>query len=117
MQLVALVIGSMLTAATSLAAVGTADTESEIQHLLAYIRESGCVFIRNAKEYDAMSAHNHILKKYRFLKRRIKSTDDFIRLAASQSSVSGKPYQVRCHQGEVRMADWLRVELKKRRQD
>jgi NADH:ubiquinone oxidoreductase subunit B-like Fe-S oxidoreductase len=54
------------------------------------------------------------------MKRRIKSTEDFIRYAATQSSLSGQPYQVSCGGIEMPTAEWLmealvRFREKKRR--
>jgi hypothetical protein len=91
----------------------SADMETEILHLLNYIQQSACIFIRNDKEYDGQAACDHIDKKYSYAKRHIKTTDDFIRYAASQSSISGKPYRVRCEGREMPTAEWLRAELER----
>ncbi len=91
-------------------------TVKEIDHLLVYIRDSTCQFIRNDKVYDAAEARSHIQKKYDYLRSRIKTTEDFIRYAASQSSMSGKPYRIRCGDETMLCADWLREELERYRQ-
>jgi hypothetical protein len=91
-------------------------TPTEIQHLLAYIGQSPCQFIRNDKVYDAAAARAHIQKKYDHLRSRIKTTEDFIRYAATQSSMSGKPYRIRCGDTTMPCAEWLHAELARYRQ-
>mgnify|MGYP001821698296 CR=1 FL=1 len=98
---------------------GAADpdrTAKEIEHLLAYIGGSTCQFIRNGKSYDAAEARAHIQKKYDYIRSRVETTENFIRYAASQSSMSGKPYRIRCGDETMPCADWLREELKRYRQ-
>jgi hypothetical protein len=85
----------------------------EINHLLQYIENAGCTFIRNHKAYDAAEARAHIQKKYDYFKARIKTTEDFITYAATKSTMSGKPYKVRCKGREIFCAEWLNVELAK----
>jgi hypothetical protein len=88
----------------------------EIQHLMDYIARSDCRFIRNGKTYDAEAARAHIQKKYDYVRSRIRASEDFIRYAASQSSMSGEPYRIQCGQETVLCADWLREELGRYRQ-
>ena len=85
----------------------------EINHLLRFIENSGCTFIRNGKAYDAVEARAHIQKKYDYFKARIKTTEDFIKHAATKSSMSGKLYEVRCIDREILCAEWLSVELER----
>ena len=85
----------------------------EVNHLLQYIENSGCTFIRNGKAYDGAEARAHIQKKYDYFKSRIKTTEDFIKYAATKSSMSGKPYKVRFNGQEILCVDWLNVELEK----
>jgi hypothetical protein len=89
--------------------------QEEIDHLLNYIKTSDCEFIRNNKSYAPDKAVKHIEKKYDYLKKRIKSTEDFIKGAATESSMSGKPYMIICAGKEMATADWLRVELQRYR--
>ncbi len=93
-----------------------ADTEAEIQHLKDFIGTSECTFIRNGSEYDAADALKHINRKHDATRRWIKTTEDFIRLAATKSSMSGKPYKVRCGDREIPCADWLYEELARYRE-
>ena len=89
-----------------------ASMQEEISHLLNYIESSDCIFIRNGSRHDPEEAVKHIEKKYNYLKKRIKSTEDFIRGAATGSSISGKPYMIICNGKEMKTADWLTAELK-----
>jgi hypothetical protein len=93
------------------------NTDREIRHLLAYIAGAECRFIRNGKEYGPEEARKHIQKKYEYARSRIKTTEDFIRGVASKSSMSGKPYKVRCNDQTMLCADWLGAELKRLRQE
>jgi len=87
----------------------------EIDHLLQYIASSNCIFIRNGVVSSATEARAHIQKKYDYLKGLIKNTEDFIKYTAAKSSISGKPYIVRCNGQETLNADWLNAELEKLR--
>lgn len=86
----------------------------EVQHLLAYLGGSGCQFFRNGSWHDAADAKAHLTRKYEYLmgKDLVHDAGDFIRLAATESSMSGTPYRVRCGGGEpVASATWLGEEL------
>ena len=56
----------------------------------------------------------HLEMKYRYLLKgnQVGSAENFIERAASESTVSGKPYQVRCdHNTPVTTAEWFTAEL------
>lgn len=113
-----LVIGGLLLIPTLLGFSGApsvhadmARSRQEIAHLLRTIAAADCRFIRNGKTYDAQAAHEHIQKKYDYLQSRIRSAEDFIRYAASRSSMSGEPYRVACGDRVRSCADWLLAEL------
>ncbi|MCP4406485.1 MAG: DUF5329 domain-containing protein [Gammaproteobacteria bacterium] len=91
----------------------TAGTEGEIQYLLQYIGNTDCSFIRNNNTYSGMKAKAHIEKKYAYAQAWIQSTEDFIRLTATKSSISGKSYLVRCQGVEYRSAQWLSSKLQR----
>src|SRR5450631_930991 len=78
-----------------------AAAETEINHLLGLIEQSGCEFFRNGTWYDAKRAQAHLRAKYDMLAAsdQIKTAEDFIEKAASISSLSGQPYQIRCGGG------------------
>jgi hypothetical protein len=93
-------------------------TKLEIAHLFSYLQESGCQFDRNGTWYDSGEAVSHLNKKYQYLmgKGLILSSEDFIEGAASESSISGQAYRVRCGSNPaVNSADWFRAELEKYR--
>lgn len=75
----------------------------EINHLLGLIEQSGCEFFRNGTWYDAQRAQAHLRAKYDVLVAhdQIKTAEDFINKAASNSSLSGQAYQIRCGGGEA----------------
>ena len=92
------------------------DLEKSIEHLFDFIARSKCKFIRNGKEYDLDDALKHIRKKYNHFKDEIKTPEDFIRLSATKSMMSGKPYKIENQDGTVVLcADWLTEELKRYR--
>ena len=85
-------------------------TQVEINYLLGFIEVSGCQFYRNGSWYDSKRAQSHLRDKYELLASRnlIKTAEDFIDLGATKSSISGRPYQIRC--GECPPAEtnpWL----------
>ena len=88
-----------------------AGTEEEIAHLMQTIEESDCVFSRNGKEHTGVEALEHIRTKYDYVKRRVKKAEDFIEYAATKSSMTGRPYLVRCGEEEMATGEWLKAEL------
>ena len=83
----------------------------EISHLLQFVENSQCVFIRNETEYTAVDAREHIEKKYNYVRRRVETTEDFIKYAATKSSMTGRTYSVLCDGAEQATALWLHNEL------
>ena len=70
-------------------------------------------FVRNDTEHDASKAGEHLRLKLRESRGRCKTAEDFIRVCASASSVSGKPYQIRFADGSVQTSEaFLRARLK-----
>jgi hypothetical protein len=97
-------------AVTSLALSAAPQVDAEIDQLLAALKGSGCRFQRNGTWYDAHVAAEHLGTKLVHLRRldRIHSAEDFIRLAATESSMSGKAYSVACPgKQEVPSKAWL----------
>lgn len=93
--------------------------EREIALLLDKISASSCSFNRNGSWYTAVEARRHIERKRDWLAERgmLESADQFIAQAASESSLSGRPYLMKCGQDEPkRCSEWLRVELQRMRQ-
>ena len=83
------------------------NTHKVIEYLIDHIAKSNLTFTRNGIEYSSQEAADHIRKKYEYFKSQIKSPEDFIRLCASKSLVSGKPYLVSTTQGKIPVETWL----------
>jgi hypothetical protein len=85
----------------------------KIEYLLASIETlQGAQFIRNGTAYDAKHAADHLRLKLRNAGSRVVTAEDFIRLCASVSSVSGIPYQIRFADGRVVSSEaYLRQKL------
>lgn len=103
------VTAGLLLLATSLPV--EADSIQEIAHLLTFVADSGCTYVRNGNQYDATEAREHIERKYDYIRDRISTTEQFIKYAATESSISGQPYTVICSGQEEPSADWLNREL------
>lgn len=91
---------------------------AEIDGLLGQLSASGCQFNRNGTWHSADEARTHLLRKLSALedRGRVDSTEQFIALAASKSSTSGEPYQVRCGAAKpTPSADWLTQQLQRLR--
>lgn len=87
---------------------GEENTEQVVAHLIEEVARSNLIFIRNGERHSSMEAAKHLLRKYKHLKSRIESPEDFIRLCASKSLISGEPYLVVTPQGTVTVERWLR---------
>jgi hypothetical protein len=86
--------------------------EVETNHLKAHITESTCIFWRNGVKYKGSEAITHINRKEKYFAKQIVTTEDFIRLTATKSEMSGKNYAVSCEEGSsVNLRDWLLQEL------
>jgi hypothetical protein len=95
------------------AAATREDLNETIGHLLDFVANSDCVFIRNGSSYNSKEAAAHIKAKYDYFQKEIETPEDFIRLAATKSDFSGRPYLVRTKDGyEMETADWLGEALK-----
>jgi Family of unknown function (DUF5329) len=93
--------------------------EKEIQHLFDHLQNSQCEFHRNGKWYTAEEAVAHIQHKYQYLMKKglIDSTEQFIDRAASESSISGKPYLVKCSVSPpIKSSVWFKNELRRFRE-
>ena len=88
-----------------------ADMAAEIEHLFVYIATSGCTFNRNGDHHNSSDAGEHLRKKYGHTKRWVKTSEDFIRITATKSSITGQPYTVICDGVETPTAQWLADEL------
>ena len=82
--------------------------EKTIAYLLHQVEAADATFIRNGTTHTPAEAAAHIKAKYEHFKSQIKTPEDFIRLAASKSLLTGKPYLVRSPGGkEMPLDAWL----------
>ena len=80
----------------------------EIDFLISHVNNSECIFNRNEIDYKGSEAVTHIKRKYDYYKNEIKTTKDFIELAATKSEISGRNYTVKCKNSEVQtLGNWL----------
>jgi len=99
-------------------AAPAATMESEVPQLLGRMETSGCEFYRNGTWASGATARAHLERKYRAMRDRnlIATSEEFIERGATQSSMSGEPYRVRCvGEGAVESAVWFRQELQRLR--
>jgi len=86
--------------------------EAEVAHLIAYLENSDCNMVRNTKTYSGEEGGKHVRRKYEYFRDDISSTEEFVELSATKSTMSGKPYVVHCPGEPPRnSADWLLEEL------
>ena len=107
-----------LLVALLLAAPTAPAVRAEIDQLLGRLEASGCRFNRNGSWYPAAEAKAHLLRKLQYFDDRsgVASAEQFIELAASRSSVSGKAYLVQCAAEQpVESEAWLTTRLREMR--
>ena len=92
-----------------------AEEKTRIEALLTHVAElSDAKFIRNGKEYDAKSAARFLRRKWEANEKQIHSAQSFIKVAATQSSTTGKPYLIRFKDGTTTpCAEYLTARLAK----
>lgn len=89
-------------------AAAAESTDQTIDYLLKYMADSHAVFTRNGADHTPPEAVEHIKAKYEHFKKDIKTPEDFIRLAATKSLLTGNLYLVRPQGGkERRLDEWL----------
>jgi hypothetical protein len=70
------------------------------------------VFIRNGTEHSAARAAEHLRLKRRNAGKRVRTAEQFIRYCASESSLTGRKYQIRYPDGRtVDAADFFHQQL------
>ena len=93
-------------------------TKQEIAHLFTTLENSGCQFNRNGSWYGAKEASGHLSTKYHYLQDKdlVPSAEAFIERAATESSLSGKAYQIKCGDAApTPSGPWFRAALVKYR--
>ena len=84
----------------------------EVRHLLEFVRDGHCSVERNGTRYTGKDAYSHIMKKYDYFRDRIETSEDFIELSATKSTMSDQYYRVFCDGiPPMRTKDWLLEEL------
>ena len=112
---------ALAASALALAGIGSASADpdvvaqAEIDHLLVFVGASSCTFVRNGTPGTATQARDHLAGKYQFAKGRISTAEEFIQNLATQSSMSGEPYIIRCGKNDQPAGVWLVEELRRYR--
>jgi Spy/CpxP family protein refolding chaperone len=86
----------------------------EVNFLLGFVEGSGCDFQRNGSWHTAHEAQVHLRDKFNYLAARnhLETTEQFIEGAATESSLTGRPYMVRCNGAPIISSNrWLNDEL------
>lgn len=107
-------LSALLAAAASAHAAPSAQAERETEQLIQALGRSGCEFERNGTWYGAAQAQEHLRTKLAYLRKRglADTAELFIERGASQSSLSGRAYHVRCGAAAATTsAAWLQAKL------
>ncbi len=92
--------------------------EQTIAFLQHRIETADATFIRNGQAHTPQEAVAHVRSKYEHFKAQIKTPEDFIRLAATKSLLTGQPYLVRTRDGkEMPLNAWLSNALREHREN
>jgi hypothetical protein len=86
----------------------------EIDTLLKRLEASGCQFNRNGSWYPGPEARAHLQRKLEYLEDKglVDSAEQFIERGATQSSMTGRAYLVKCAgQTPVASRTWLTAQL------
>ncbi|SHG92636.1 YfeK family protein [Ferrimonas marina] len=119
LALLGLLASPALARADVSADTSTDANKQEIQQLLEYVERSPCQFIRNGKAYKGEKARSHLERKYNYIqgKGHELTAEQFIEHAGTESSFTGRDYQIQCpDQDKEPSADWLLRELARIRQ-
>jgi Family of unknown function (DUF5329) len=107
----------LLVMCSALSAPAAESLEQTIAFLLHRIETADANFIRNGQTHTSQEAVAHVRAKYEHFKEQIKTPEDFIRLAATKSLLTGQPYLVRSRDGEeMPLSSWLSNALREHRE-
>jgi hypothetical protein len=97
------------------AAALPASEKNKIESLLSHIAGlTDAQFVRNGKDYNAKNAAKFLRGKWEANEKKINSATDFISVAATRSTTTGKPYLIRLKgQSAKPCGDYLLAELRK----
>ncbi|MFO1250529.1 MAG: DUF5329 family protein [Inhella sp.] len=109
---------ALLLALPASAAPTAPAVRAEIDGLLGELQRQQCRLQRNGSWHSADEARQHMLRKLAYLEDRgtVASAEQFIEQAATQSSSSGKAYQVQCGAAAAQTSkEWLLATLRAQR--
>jgi hypothetical protein len=88
--------------------------KKKIEFLISSVENlKGAKFIRNGSEYEGKKAAGHLRMKLQKAGDNVQTADDFIRLCASKSFITGKPYMIRLSDGKtIKAEEYFRKKLK-----
>ena len=96
------VIAQQVTKKPATATTKKLTEEQKINHLIKYVHGlDGATFIRNGSDYPAKAAADHLQMKREKAGSRVKTARQFIDVLASESSMSGKAYQIKFKDGKT----------------
>jgi len=108
----------LLTICSAAPARAAESLEQTIAFLFHRIETADATFIRNGQAHTPQEAVAHVRAKYEHFKAQIKTPEDFIRLAATKSLLTGQPYLVRTRDGkEMPLSTWLSNALREYREN
>jgi hypothetical protein len=84
----------------ALSLVAVESLEQTVDFLLHRIETADATFLRNGQAHTPQEAVAHVRAKYEHFKGQIKTPEDFIRMAATKSLLTGQPYLVRTRDGK-----------------
>jgi low affinity Fe/Cu permease len=87
-------------------------SQENLDEVITYLTErvaaADVTFIRNSKEHTPEEAARHMLRKYKYFKKEIKTPEDFIRLTATRSTTTDEPYLGKTKDGRMLLSsNWL----------
>jgi hypothetical protein len=86
----------------------------KIDYLISSLKNTkGTIFIRNGSEHNGKEAGEHLRMKLQNAGGKVLTADDFIRLYASKSWITGKPYMIRSSDEKtIKSEEYFRGKLK-----
>lgn len=87
----------------------------EVNKLISSVSSSECQFERNGIWYNGRDAASHLKTKFNATEKRLQTAEQFIQFVASSSSITKKPYKIRCGEKASDARVWLSQKLKELR--
>jgi hypothetical protein len=114
MKTIVIAVITALALSTGIAYGQDPNEEAKIEFLISSVENmKGIKFIRNGSEHDGKEAANHLRMKLQKADGKVKTADDFIKLCASNSYMTGKPYLIKFQDGTtIRSEEYFRERLK-----